>query len=82
MKLNKGDIVYCKKNYTYTGSTPQIRFRFGNSYIIEEILRYDLIKIDNVYFSLHRDYSFRSFQLYFENEQDQRARKLRMLSIK
>lgn len=81
--MKAGDIIYCKKNYTYTGITPNIKFKFGENYIIQDILYNDsLLRINDVLFEKKKVSKLsRNFEDYFENFIDHRARKLRLLNI-
>lgn len=81
--MKKGDIIYCKKNYTYTGITPNIKFKFGESYVIQDILYHDLlIRINDVLFEkIKASKQGRNFEDYFEFFIEHRARKLRLLNI-
>jgi hypothetical protein len=81
--MKKGDIIYCKKNYTYTGITPNIKFKFGESYVIQDMLYHDLlIRINDVLFEkIKASKQGRNFEDYFENYNEHRARKLRLLNI-
>lgn len=81
MKIDK--IVYCKKNYRYTGITPNVIFKFGESYEITDLL-YDntIIRINNVLFNYDTTHkNNRNYDYYFESEKEHRARKLRILNI-
>ncbi len=81
--MKKGDIIYCKKNYTYTGITPNIKFKFGEPYVIQDILYHDLlIRINDVLFEkIKASKQGRNFEDYFEFFIEHRARKLRLLNI-
>lgn len=81
--MKNGDTVFCKKNYTYTGITPHKKFRFGESYVIQNILyNGSLIRIDDVLFNKIKTFKDnRNFEYYFEDYKEHRARKLRLLNI-
>lgn len=81
--MKTGDIVYCKKKYTYTGVTPNRKFKFGESYVISDILYENaIIRINDVLFNNINLYDRRCFAEYFETEKEHRARKLRLLNLK
>ena len=77
-----GDVIYCKNKYTYDGITPHKKFKFGESYIVQDIFfDYELIRINDVIFNIKPSPIGRNLNVYFESEKDHRARKLRLLNI-